>query len=90
MTTEIYALEYTGKAEAHLEHLDRATAERVAEKILWLAANAAMVKHHALTGEWAGLYRLRVGDYRVIYDLDCDARLVVVVAIGHRRDLYKT
>jgi mRNA interferase RelE/StbE len=34
-------------------------------------------------------YRLRVGDYRIIYTIDNGVLLVVVVMIGHRRDVYQ-
>jgi mRNA interferase RelE/StbE len=33
-------------------------------------------------------WRIRVGDYRVIYEIDDEARIVVVLHIGHRRDVY--
>jgi len=42
-----------------------------------------------LTGAPAGNLRLRVGDYRVIYVLRDDLLLVVVIDIGHRRDVYR-
>lgn len=35
------------------------------------------------------LYRIRVGDYRVIYEIRDDALLVLVVKIGHRREIYR-
>ncbi|MFW6108682.1 MAG: type II toxin-antitoxin system RelE family toxin [bacterium] len=42
-----------------------------------------------LRGEFAGHYRFRVGHYRVVYWIDEARRTVVVVAIGHRRDVYR-
>ena len=35
------------------------------------------------------LWRIRVGDYRIIYEIDDDARIVRVVRVGHRRDVYR-
>ena len=35
------------------------------------------------------LYRIRVGDYRVIYEIDNDAQLIVVTRVRHRRDVYQ-
>jgi mRNA interferase RelE/StbE len=90
MTTEPYTSELTDEAKADLERLDKATAQSIVRKLRWLVASVAVMKHYALTGGWSGLYRLRVGDYRIIYDLDHTARRVVVVAIGHRREVYKT
>ena len=34
-------------------------------------------------------YRVRVGDYRIIYTVEDDVLLIVVVALGHRRDVYR-
>jgi mRNA interferase RelE/StbE len=34
-------------------------------------------------------YRLRVGDYRIIYTIDAGVLLIVVIAMGHRRDVYR-
>jgi len=42
-----------------------------------------------LTGEFAGLFRFRVGDWRVVYRVNEDSRTVVIVDIGHQRDVYE-
>ena len=47
------------------------------------------VSGKALTGDLAGLWRYRIGDYRIICDIQ-DARLIVLaLEVGHRRDIYK-
>ncbi|MDA8068713.1 MAG: type II toxin-antitoxin system RelE/ParE family toxin [Actinomycetota bacterium] len=38
------------------------------------------------SGEW----RVRTGDYRVVYEIHDDARLVLVLAVGHRRDIHRS
>lgn len=43
----------------------------------------------ALSHKWAGYFRLRVGDYRVIYLIDNLEHMVKIAAIGHRKDIYK-
>ncbi len=40
-------------------------------------------------GDLAGLYKLRVGDYRVIYEVLWDEETIVIHAIGHRREIYR-
>ena len=42
----------------------------------------------ALTGEWAGHWRYRVGDYRVIARIEGSRVVILVVAVGHRREIY--
>jgi mRNA interferase RelE/StbE len=43
----------------------------------------------ALKGDYAGYYRYRIGDYRVIYSIDDKLKQVLVVAIAHRRQVYE-
>ena len=42
-----------------------------------------------MTGHFAGAFRLRVSDYRVVYTIDDSRKRVVVVAIAHRREVYR-
>lgn len=86
--SEAYTLQFSDRALASLKRLDKTVAQRILDKLEWLAANAAVIAHTPLTGDWSGFYRLRVGDYRVIYRLDHDNRLIVVEIIGHRREVY--
>lgn len=43
----------------------------------------------ALSHKWKGYFRLRVGDYRIIYLIDNLEYMVKIAAIGHRKDIYK-
>ena len=43
-----------------------------------------------LKGEFAGLRRLRIGSYRIIYEVIDDQLVVLVIRIGHRRDVYRS
>ncbi len=42
-----------------------------------------------LKGDWAGYFRYRVGDWRVVYRIDDDAHRVYVAVIAHRREVYE-
>jgi mRNA interferase RelE/StbE len=44
---------------------------------------------HALTGDRKGLWRYRVGDYRIVAAIEDDRFVVLVVAVGHRREVYR-
>ena len=44
---------------------------------------------HALTGDRQGLWRYRVGDYRIVASIEDDRFVVLVVTIGHRREVYR-
>lgn len=83
-----YILQITPDAKADLRKIDRKNAERIVKKLRWLAANAEDVNHTALTGQWTGYYRYRIGDYRAIYELDAEGHILLVAIIGHRREVY--
>lgn len=85
---ESYTLQFSDRALTSLKRLDKPIAQRILSKLGWLASNAALVVHTPLTGDWSGFYRLRVGDYRVIYRLDRDNHLILVEVIGHRSEIY--
>jgi mRNA interferase RelE/StbE len=55
--------------------------------IAGLADNPRPYGYKKLKGEEA--YRIRVGDYRIIYEINDDIIIVTVVSVGHRKDIYK-
>jgi mRNA interferase RelE/StbE len=76
-------------AAKDLERLERRVAEQIVRKVEWLAQNLEQVPHEPLHGRWAGHFKLRVGDWRVVYTIDRQRRLIVVHAVGHRRQIYR-
>ena len=48
-----------------------------------------LIDLEALTGDLRGLYKLRVGDYRVLYEILHDQETIIVHIIGHRSDVYR-
>ena len=83
-----YGLETTTGADRELARLDPQVAGLVRRKLEWLAENAETVQHRALTGQYRGSFRLRIGDYRALYDLDRANRRIIVWSVGHRREAY--
>ncbi len=88
MTNKPYTIGLKANAFNSLVRLDKGTAESILRKLLWLARNIGSLQHEALTGQWKGCYRYRVGHYRVIYQIEHDEQLIVIVDLGHRRDVY--
>ncbi len=84
-----YTVELSDDAQKDLSRLDKSVARRIVERLQWLGSNALSISHKALTGPLAGLYKLRVGNYRILYRLEYDAEVIVVEFIGHRSDVYK-
>ena len=89
MNDQPYAVEFLTKAEEDLDGLDRSLIQRVLNKLRGLAENFDSVKPEGLTGSLAGLFKLRVGDYRVIYQFDRRNRRLTVHMVGHRKEIYK-
>ena len=83
-----YEVEVSQRAQADLLRLDSRPALRVSDKIDWLAENADLVHHEAMTGQFRGMHRLRAGDYRVVYALDRENRKIIIDSVGHRREIY--
>lgn len=82
-----YRVEVQAGAERDLGRLSTALFERVAERLAALANDPRPPGSEKLSGIEA--YRLRIGDYRVIYEVDDKARLVRVTRVRHRREVYR-
>lgn len=83
-----YQVEFTPKAIEGLEALTSTIQQRVLDKIRWLADNFENLTPSALTADFSGLFKLKVGNYRVIYSFDVESELITIQKIGHRRDVY--
>ena len=74
-------------AQKQIMKLDKKLITGIKTAIGELANNPRPFGYKKLKGEDA--YRIRIGDYRVIYEIDDDIILVTVVSVGHRKDVYK-
>jgi mRNA interferase RelE/StbE len=83
-----YAVEFVASAERQLEKLPRELQLRLSRRIASLSDDPRPPASRKLKGSEA-LWRIRVGDYRVIYEVRDRVLLVLVVRIGHRREVYR-
>ena len=83
-----YRLEFKPSAGRAFLGLPRDVQRRPDRRLLALQDEPRPPGTKALAGE-TGLYRLRVGDYRIVYDVHDKEMLVLVLAIGHRREVYR-
>jgi len=81
-----YRIELRPAAARALKKLDPPVRRRIQGAITLLAQEPRPPAARALRGR-PGL-RIRVGDYRIVYTVSDDVLLVVVVTVGHRRDVY--
>lgn len=82
-----YSVLITRSASKELERVPTKDRQRIVEKIRLLADNPRPAGCEKLTGE--DKYRLRQGDYRILYEIVDDELIVTVVRIGNRREVYK-
>ena len=83
-----YAVAFARSARKELESLPTQVVERILPRIEVLADVPRPYGCRKLSGE-RNLWRLRIGDYRVIYSVDDRQRTVEVNAVRHRRDAYR-
>ena len=76
-------------AVSDLEKLTPGVAARVVARVDWLAENLDSVRLQALHGSFAGLFKLRVGDLRVVFEVDMSASVVTVHFVRHRSEVYE-
>ena len=84
-----YSIRILKPAIRELESLDKNTARRIIERIDWLSENFPSIKPIALKGELSGLFKIREGDYRIIYQILHKEKTLVIHAIGHRKEIYR-
>jgi mRNA interferase RelE/StbE len=83
-----YSISFARSARKELERFPGALADRILTKIETLAKNprpAGVIKLQGQTNLW----RMRVGDYRVVYSIEDDAVKIEILIIRHRRDVYR-
>jgi mRNA interferase RelE/StbE len=74
-------------AQKQIMKLDKKAIPIIKSAIAALADNPRPYGYKKLKGEEA--YRIRIGDYRIIYEIDDDKIIVTVVSVGHRKNIYK-
>ena len=82
-----YTVRLKPRAERELDRLPIAVAKRIWERLLALERDPRPRGVAKLEG--VGGYRIRIGDYRIVYLVDDDQRVVDVARIAHRREVYR-
>lgn len=75
-------------AEKDLDNLDRSIRQRILEKLFWLEANFDDILPKSLSNKLSRYYKLRVGDWKIVYLVIQETQEISVIAIDHRKDIY--
>jgi len=86
----VYRVETASRrVEIEIASLPGQVRERVIQAIHSLREDPRPPGAAKMMGEMRGAWRIRVGDCRVIYDVDDDRRLVIILLVLHRREVYR-
>lgn len=85
-----FTIEFVKSARKEFERLPVKARSRIVEALQLLAQNpySELLKVKKLK-DVQDLYRIRIGDYRVLYELQNELLLVLVIKVGHRREVYR-
>ncbi len=83
-----YKVTFARSARNDLERLSHEIADRILEKVTNLEKEPRPSSALKLKGD-SGLWRLRVGDYRVIFEVDDSNKIVDIASVRHRREVYR-
>jgi len=84
-----YHIYLTSRAEKDYKKLTPPVKERIKKAILQLEITRTPPKFKTLIGKDIAQYRIRIGDYRVLFDVNDDERAVFILRIGNRKDIYR-
>lgn len=84
-----YKIVISSKAQRDFKKLDLQIQKRIATTIISLEKNRTPQQFKPLKGYEIAQFRLRIGDYRILYDVYDENKTVLILRIGHRRDIYK-
>jgi len=84
-----YKIVLTPRAKKDLKRMDKSILRRLDPAILNLELQPFPAAKRSLIAHEIAQYRLRVGDYRILYDVDHLHKRVVILRVGHRREIYR-
>lgn len=86
----MYSVKLTGRASKDLKKLPKEVKRKIIESLELLQINpfAEILQFKKLRGG-SNLYRIRIGNYRVIYEVKADLLIIIVIRVGHRKDVYR-
>ncbi len=85
----MYSVVLLPNAERELARLDSSMRQRVRKRLKWVGEHFEEMQPEALKGEFASFCKIRIGDYRVLYQFDRGARIITVFRARHRREVYE-
>ena len=79
----------TDQGKTDLKNLDAEVRQRVLEKLEWFTENFGNLVPIPLGGIWKGFFKLRVGDWRIVYEINYLEHIITVHVVDNRNKIYK-
>jgi len=83
-----FKIEWKGSSERDIRNIDKQHIHRILNAVEALSENPFPAQFKKLQGSESS-YRIRIGDYRVIIDIDKQNLLILIIKIGHRKNIYE-
>ncbi len=86
-----YIIEFSKRADTQFEKLERSVKKRIVNKLEWFVKTGKPLKYaKKLTNPKIEIYRFRIGNYRVLFDMDRNGNIMIlhIISIKHRRNVY--
>ena len=86
----MYSLQFLASARKEFKNLDAVVQKLIKEKLILLVENPELLKNNIkpLKGEHKGKFRLRVHQYRIIFQIKDDELIITIIRVGHRKEIY--
>ena len=84
-----YHILITPKAQKELKKIDRSQLQRLDAAILKLELTPFPPGVKRIIADDVADYRIRIGDYRILYDVDVNNKTIIILRVGHRKDIYR-
>ena len=86
----MYTLYFLSSSKREFKKLGSVAQKSIKDKLLLLITNPDILKNNikALKGEYKGKFRLRINQYRVIFQVKDEELIIIVVRVGHRKEVY--
>ena len=84
-----WTLRFSPDAERELKKLDNSVCNLAIDRATWLVEHFDSVTPLPLHAEWSGYYKWRAGDYRIVYTINYNARVLYIEHVRHRSFVYK-
>lgn len=82
----MHKVEWEKEALDDLQKIDKPILKRILNKISWFSQHFDNITPEPLSGDLAGMFKVRVGDWRIVYTIKNE--VIVIQAVGHRREIY--